>query len=330
MTTTVARILGMKESVCSWICVTAWKTLTIRPTERPTSSSGSATLRASSIADTARLMTTSVSISVEAPDERGQDEVPAVHQDEQEDLERERDEDRWQHHHPERHERRAHDEVDDEERQEDQEPDLEGRLELGDDEGRDEDVGRDVRAGLRPLDLRELHEQREVAVVRLLEHELADRLLRALDRLLLVDLLRLERLGGVVVDRLDRRHHHEDRQEQRDADEHLVRRRGRRAEARADEAQDDEDPREARDGEEQRRDERDAAQEQEDLDRVRPVEGRGGGGRDHERTVFCCRRPRRSRSAAPGVGGCVGSSASKTPSPSAPFSSPSARASSSR
>ena len=43
----------MKESVCSWICVTAWKTETSRPTTRPTSSSGIATLKASSIASTA-------------------------------------------------------------------------------------------------------------------------------------------------------------------------------------------------------------------------------------------------------------------------------------
>src|SRR3954447_18719109 len=200
MTTTVARIFGMKESVCSWICVTAWKTLTIRPTERPTSSSGSATLRASSIADTARLMTTSVSISVEAPDERGQDEVPAVHQDEQEDLERERDEDRWQHHHPQRHERGAHDEVDHEERQEDQEPDLEGRLELGDDEGRDEDVGRDVRARLGARQLGQLHEQGQVLGPRLAEHELAQRLLAAVEGLGLRDLVLGQRVDGVRLD----------------------------------------------------------------------------------------------------------------------------------
>ena len=42
----------------------------------------------------------------------------------------------------------ADDEVDDQERQEDQEPDLERRLELGDDEGGDQDLGRDVRARL--------------------------------------------------------------------------------------------------------------------------------------------------------------------------------------
>src|SRR3954451_104500 len=223
MTTTVARIFGMKESVCSWICVTAWKTLTIRPTERPTSSSGSATLRASSIADTARLMTTSVSISVEAPDERGQDEVPAVHQDEQEDLERQRDEDRWQHHHPHRHQGRGDHQVDDQEGQEDQEPDLEGRLELGDREGRDQDERGDVLAGLDVLELRELDEQRDILGAGLLPHELAHRALGALERDRLRDLALLEGVVGLALDLLERRAHHEQRQEERDADQDLVR-----------------------------------------------------------------------------------------------------------
>ena len=139
----IARIFGMKESVCSWICVTAWKTETTRPTTRPTSRSGSATLNASCIASIARLMTTSWFI-VEALHERPRDEVPAVDEDEQQDLERQRDEDGRQHHHAHAHQRRGDDQVDDQERQEDQEPDLERRLELGDRERGDEDVGRDV------------------------------------------------------------------------------------------------------------------------------------------------------------------------------------------
>src|SRR5919199_303299 len=124
-TAAVARIFGMKVSVCSWICVTAWKTLTTRPTARPTSSSGRPTFSASCIAAVPRLMMRSWSIALpaEAPDERRRDQVPAVDEDEQQDLERQGDEDRWQHHHPQRHERGAHDQVDDEERQEDQEPD---------------------------------------------------------------------------------------------------------------------------------------------------------------------------------------------------------------
>src|SRR3954451_17247820 len=103
----MARILGMKESVCSWICVTACTIDTIRPTTRPTSSSGSASLSAMPIAAVERLMTTSWSmagsLSVEALDKRARDEVPPVHQDEQEDLEGQGDEDGRQHHHAHRH-----------------------------------------------------------------------------------------------------------------------------------------------------------------------------------------------------------------------------------
>src|SRR4051794_70642 len=94
-TTAVARILGMKASVISWICVTAWNTLTSRPTTRPTSSVGRATLRARVSICMPRLMTTSwftpVSLSVEALDQRAGDEIPSVHQDEEQDLEGQRD-----------------------------------------------------------------------------------------------------------------------------------------------------------------------------------------------------------------------------------------------
>src|SRR3954468_19651968 len=118
MTSTAAsaRTFGMKTRVCSWICVTAWKTDTIRPTTSPTPSTGSATLKASVSAAVERLTTTSWSISgssgairgcgelpegplVKALHEGSGDEVPAVDEDEEQDLERERDEDGWQHHH---------------------------------------------------------------------------------------------------------------------------------------------------------------------------------------------------------------------------------------
>src|SRR3954470_22281091 len=116
MTSTAAsaRTFGMKTMVCSWICVTAWKTETTRPTMRPTPSTGSATLKASVSAAVERLTTTSWSISgssgesacpraegplVKALHEGSGDEVPAVDQDEEQDLEGERDEDGWQHHH---------------------------------------------------------------------------------------------------------------------------------------------------------------------------------------------------------------------------------------
>src|SRR3954462_7018152 len=189
---------GMKASVCSWIWVTAWKIDTTRPTISPAASIGVASLNPSVSALVARLTTTSWFMSVEALDEGSGDEVPAVDQDEEQDLERQRDEDGWQHHHAHRHQRRAHDEGDDEERQEDQEADLERGLQLGDHEGRDQRPRRHVRARARVLEVGHVDEQREVLVARLAEHEVAQRLLPALDRRRLADLVRGERVDRVL------------------------------------------------------------------------------------------------------------------------------------
>src|SRR3954471_16765841 len=199
----------MKASVCSWIWVTAWKIDTTRPTISPAASIGVASLNPSVSALVARMTTTSWFMSVEALHERSGDEVPAVDEDEEQDLERQRDEDGWQHHHAHRHQRRAHDQVDDEERQEDQEADLERGLQLGDDEGRDQRVGGDVGARLRARQLGEVDEQREVLVARLAEHEVAQRLLPALDGLRLGDLAGGQRVDGVLLDLRQRRGHHE-------------------------------------------------------------------------------------------------------------------------
>ena len=122
------------------------------------------------------------------------------------------------------------------------------------------------------LELRRAGEQRDVLRARLVEHELAQRLLGALERLGLRDLPGCERVEGVRLDLVEGRRHHEDRQEQRDADEHLVRRRGRRAQARADEAEDDEDAGEAGDREEERREQRQRADQQQQLDGVGAVD----------------------------------------------------------
>src|SRR5436190_8987178 len=194
----------MKASVCSWIWVTAWKIDTTRPTIRPAASIGMATLKASVSALVARLTTTSWFMSVEALHERSGDEVPAVDQDEEQDLERQRDEDGWQHHHAHRHQRRADDQVDDEEGKEDQEADLEGGLELRDDERRDERRRGHVGAGLGALVVREVHEQRQVLLARLAEHEVAQRLLAAIDRLGLADLVSGQRVDGVLLDLRER------------------------------------------------------------------------------------------------------------------------------
>src|SRR6516225_4834983 len=141
----------MNDRLCSWIEVTAWKMLTSSPTIRPTSRIGPAIFSASIIAWVARLMTVSWFISVEARHQRVDDQVPAVDQDEQQDLERQGYEARRQHHHPHTHQRRADDQVDEQERQEDQEADLEGGLELAEDEGRNQHVARNLGPRLRCL-----------------------------------------------------------------------------------------------------------------------------------------------------------------------------------
>src|SRR4051812_25452786 len=302
----------MKASVCSWIWVTAWKIDTTRPTIRPAASIGVATLKASVSALVARLTTTSWFMSVEALHERSGDEVPAVDEDEEQDLERQRDEDGRQHHHAHRHQRRAHHEVDDQEGQEDQEADLEGRLELGDDERGDEDVGGDVLTRLDVLDLAELHEESEVGRPRLAEHELAQRLLAAVEGLRLGDLVLLERIDGVLLDLREGGRHDEDRQEEGDADEHLVGRRALRAHALADEAQDDDDAREGGDAEEQGGDERQAADEEQELDGV------GAVGPLHRRTVRSLRRSSQRTAPARDVVACGVPSSSASSSPMRP------------
>src|SRR5262249_48825616 len=128
----LAAIFGMNVSVISLICVIAWKTLTTRPATSPKSSTGPAST--SVISSAPRPMPTTVSIpivppgpsrSVEALQERAHEHVPAVHQHEQHELERQRDQHRWQHHHAHRGEDRRHHHVEDEKRHVDQEAHLE-------------------------------------------------------------------------------------------------------------------------------------------------------------------------------------------------------------
>src|SRR5581483_9667707 len=280
-------IFGMNESVCSWIDVAACTIETISPTASPATRKGADTVSASVIAWTARWTTVpwvTAAPSPEALDERLHYQVPPVHEHEEQDLERQRDQDRGQHHHPHGHERRRDDHVDDEEREVDQEADLERRRQLGDDERGHEHVGRDVGARARPLPVREPDEQRQVGVARLLEHERADRLEPAHDRLARVDLVPLVGLDGDVVDRADGRRHHEHREEERDPDEHLVRRARLRPERVPDEPEHDQDPREARHHDEHAREQRGRAEEQHHLDRAR--DGLGLREREDHRAVI--------------------------------------------
>src|SRR5438067_11261264 len=97
--------LGMKERVCSLIEVAAWKMLTTRPMISATSSSGADTIRVTSMAVRAIAMTLSgvmvrSSGSVEALGQGAQQQLPAVDQHEQHQLERQRGRGRRHHHHP--------------------------------------------------------------------------------------------------------------------------------------------------------------------------------------------------------------------------------------
>src|SRR5438876_11283968 len=89
----VATIFGMKVSVISLICVSAWKTLTTSPATSPKASTGPASSSVSSRALRPRAMTVSTLMSAEALHQRAGEHVPAVHQDEEHQLEGQRDED---------------------------------------------------------------------------------------------------------------------------------------------------------------------------------------------------------------------------------------------
>jgi len=169
---------------------------------------------------------------VEALDEGAGDEIPAVDEDEQENLERQGDEDRGSITMPMDMSVEATTMSMTRNGKEDEKADLNAVLSSTRERG-DEDVRRDVLAGLRAVDLRQAREEGEVGLTRLAEHELAHRALRAVECLDLVDPAGVQRVPGLRLDVLQRRLHDEDRQEEGDPDEDLVRRRGRGAQARA-------------------------------------------------------------------------------------------------
>src|ERR1700735_5642115 len=120
-------IFGISVRLCSWIWVTAWKMLTASPAMSATINRGPAIFRARLMAWEARLTTVSWftrELLVKTLDECSDDQIPAVDQHEQEDLERQGDEGRRQHDHPHAHQRRRDDQVDDQERQEEQKGEL--------------------------------------------------------------------------------------------------------------------------------------------------------------------------------------------------------------
>src|SRR5690242_18750459 len=82
---------GMNDRVASLIWVAAWKMLTTRPMIKATSSIGAATIKVTSIALRPIVMTVSGVIAaplVEALRQRAEQQLPAVHQHEQHQLER--------------------------------------------------------------------------------------------------------------------------------------------------------------------------------------------------------------------------------------------------
>src|SRR5262245_36900227 len=91
----VAAIFGMKASVTSLICVSAWNTATARPAISERSSTGPASASVSSSADRPMPMTDSTPTpplpSAEALHQRAGEHVPAVHEHEEHELERQRD-----------------------------------------------------------------------------------------------------------------------------------------------------------------------------------------------------------------------------------------------
>src|SRR5512144_1443832 len=138
--TTAAASFGTNVSVDSWIWVADCSTESARPTARVVTRIGPASLVAVSRAPATMWMTWSATSppSAIAAEQRGHDEGPAVDEDEQQQLERQRDEGGRQHDHAERHENRADDDVDHEERHEDDEADDESPPQLAQHEGGDE------------------------------------------------------------------------------------------------------------------------------------------------------------------------------------------------
>src|SRR5689334_733712 len=104
-----ATSLGMNESVASLICVAAWNMLTTRPAQSAVRRSGAEMISVSSSASRTIAITAVEFIwrsavrresNAEALRERSEQKVPAVHEDEEHDLEGQRDHDRRDHHHP--------------------------------------------------------------------------------------------------------------------------------------------------------------------------------------------------------------------------------------
>ena len=121
--------------------------------------------------------------------------------------------------------RRCNNKVDDEERQKDQEPDLERRLEFAGDEGGKQDGEGNVLRRGEGLGFGKIGKQLQIRFARLLRHEAVEDVARTRNGFLDGNLTRTIRVHRLIVDRIDRRPHHEERQEKRKPHQHLIGRR---------------------------------------------------------------------------------------------------------
>ena len=95
---------------------------------------------------------------METSDERLHDQVPAVHENEQKDFERQGYDDRWQHHHTHGQQNTGDDQVDHQEGYEEDEPYLKSDPQLTDYETRNQDSIRNLGPALRLIDSGQTYE----------------------------------------------------------------------------------------------------------------------------------------------------------------------------
>src|SRR5207245_10742940 len=115
--------------------------------------------------------------------------------------------------------------------------------------------------------LGELKEDGELVLLRVTEHELAEGLGAIRDRLILADRVGHERLEGVRVDPAPDGGHDEQSQEERQPQEHLIRRKLGDPDRTPQKRQDDDDPSEARRHEQDRGYDREDGQRDKELER---------------------------------------------------------------
>src|SRR2546428_13104665 len=105
ITAATVNILGTWLIDCSWICVAAWRTEITAPTTSPATRIGNESLIAMRSAPRPRSIAIWV-LSIKALDQRADDQVPSVHEDQEQDLEGKRNKDGREDEHAPRHQRR--------------------------------------------------------------------------------------------------------------------------------------------------------------------------------------------------------------------------------